>query len=217
MRDNVESIGLALAVEDVYSLAAQLGVDAQQASRDEFGVKIEELEIGAAVWLRDMFKDSILRKGENSMSAQTNNSTAAQIPNTEAYSTNFYFDIEVDEGNVFSAQMTVRGGQHGGDHLDRVLGAMRFVIKHGGSPQRRGRQAESAATPAPSNASNKWEWTKGDRGKNMLVLRGDAAEPNEIPCPVHDGKMLKRKSNDDGAWLSHKSGEGYCSAGFKRV
>ena len=130
--------------------------------------------------------------------AQTDNGTAAlaqskepaTIPNTEAYSSNFYFDIEASEGQVFSAQMTVRGGVNGADHLDRVLGAMRYVLKRGGSAQRRGKHADGPA-PAATNGQ-KWEWTKGAKGRSELVLRGDQAEPDAVPCPVHEGKTLKR-------------------------
>jgi hypothetical protein len=40
------------------------------------------------------------------------------------------------------------------------------------------------------------------------------SEPNEISCPIHGGKTLKRKTNDRGSWLSHKDGDNWCTAGF---
>jgi hypothetical protein len=143
--------------------------------------------------------------------------TVAEVPNTEAYSSNFYFDLDV-EGQTFSAQMTVRGGINGLDHIDRLIAAMKKIVEKGGVPKTRGRQQEAAAPSA--GAAEKWEWDKGERGRDVLVLRGESPEPDAVPCPKHPGKNFKRKWNDDGAWLSHKDANspgGYCSAGFKRI
>jgi len=71
---------------------------------------------------------------------------------------------------------------------------------------RRGRQSENGSAPPLANGSDKWEWAKGQKGRNELVLRGNQAEPDAVPCPVHQGKTLKRKYNEDGSWLSHRTG-----------
>lgn len=54
-----------------------------------------------------------------------------------------------------------------------------------------------------------------NKGKMTLVIRPDGSQPNEIACPIHAGQKLRRRSNDNGAWLSHKLGDGYCSANFQ--
>jgi len=74
---------------------------------------------------------------------------------------------------------------------------------------------------APASSSGPYEWKMKNgaleisRGKMTLLIRGDASEPNEIACPQHAGKTLKRRANDDGSWLSHKQGESFCSASFQ--
>lgn len=85
------------------------------------------------------------------------------------------------------------------------------------SPTAEAAPATNGSSPAPSGPYE-WKMKNGAldmfKGKMTLILHGSAAEPNEIPCPQHPGKMLKRRANDDGAWLSHKQGEGFCSASF---
>lgn len=65
-----------------------------------------------------------------------------------------------------------------------------------------------------------WKMDKGalalKNGKMQLALATGVAEPEKLVCPRHDGQTLKRRSNDKGAWMSHKDGEDYCSAVFVR-
>src|SRR5262249_55896218 len=201
------SIGLQMLAEDVRALAGKLGGNADRYAWTFYERTVDELTQQEMGQLKVELTE-LLSQGEKRMSAQTNTGTAAQpqkaaeIPNIEAYSTNFYFDMQV-EGQNFAGQMTVRGGLNGPDHLHRVLGAMKVVVQNGGVAKGpRGQQAQGSA-PAASNGSG-FEWTKGDKGRNMLVLRGGAAEPESVPCPVCDGKTLKRRTGADGdSWLSH--------------
>lgn len=60
-------------------------------------------------------------------------------------------------------------------------------------------------------------------GKAILVLQDNEREPEQVPCPIHPGKTLKRREKDNESWLSHKDGQDrdgrdvYCSASFGRV
>jgi hypothetical protein len=155
------------------------------------------------------------------MSAQTDNGAPApqtkandklvEVPNVDTYSTNFYVDITPIEGHTFSAQMTVRGGANGLDHIQRVLGAMRAIIANGGAAKTRGKAAQNG-----QQNGNGWEWGKAKNGRTVLYLREGQAEPDEVPCPVHDGKTFKRRVNGDGSWLTHRDGAGYCNAAFAK-
>ena len=71
-------------------------------------------------------------------------------------------------------------------------------------------QAPDRRPPAPV-----YEW-QAKNGKAILVLNADQPEPFEVDCPIHPGSKLKRRTNDNGSWLSHKEGDGYCSASFGR-
>jgi len=159
------------------------------------------------------------------MSAQTDNTSPApqtkadklvEVPNVDAYSTNFYFDMAV-EGQTFSAQMTVRGGANGLDHIQRVQGAMKEIVSRGGAARTRIKGGE-AAQPAQDNGNqqNGLDWGKNKQGRRVLFLNGTEPEPDSVPCPLHPGKTLKRKVNNDGSWLTHKDGDSFCNAGFAK-
>jgi len=145
---------------------------------------------------------------ENGPAPQTKAERLVEVPNVDAYSTNFYFDLAV-EGQTFSAQMTVRGGANGLDHIQRVQGAMKEIVQRGGAARTRNK-----AEAAPAQAG--LEWGKSKRGRTVLILREGQPEPDNVPCPVHDGKTFRRKTNEDGSWLSHKDGDTFCTAGFEK-
>lgn len=74
--------------------------------------------------------------------------------------------------------------------------------------------------PAPRPAAPVYEWAEKNN-KMILVLKDNQPEPNEVECPLHPGKTMKRRTNrDNESWLSHKDGDGddrYCSAKFGRT
>src|SRR5262249_31793323 len=113
----VATIGRDMLCEDVRALAGKLGTNADRYAWAFYERTVDELTQTELGQLKVELTET-LSQGEKRMSAQTNTGTAAQpqkaaeIPNTEAYSTNFYFDMQVD-GHTFAGQMTVRGGLNG--------------------------------------------------------------------------------------------------------
>ena len=73
-------------------------------------------------------------------------------------------------------------------------------------------------------ATVSWRMKSGaldmDKGKLHLIVPPGLAEPNEIACPIHQGKTLKRRVKKDGTgnpWLSHKEGDDWCSAYYEHA
>src|SRR5215831_11527329 len=179
MREAIPNIGLEVAREDIRSLAAGLRTPADKICGQWYEKTLDELTLTEATNLRLELVELISQQGE-SMSAQTNTGTAAQpqkaaeIPNTEAYSTNFYFDMQV-EGQTFAGQMTVRGGLNGPDHLHRVLGAMKVVVQSGGVAKGpRGQQAPASQSNGNSHSKKAdsgepWEFVS-EKGKMVVQV-----------------------------------------------
>ena len=82
-------------------------------------------------------------------------------------------------------------------------------------------------TPSPPDAvSNQsactWRTKSGsldmDKGKLHLIVPPGGTEPQDIACPLHAGKTLKRRTKKDGtgnAWMSHKEGDDWCTAWYE--
>ena len=68
----------------------------------------------------------------------------------------------------------------------------------------------------PADGSLPDGWIRTEKGKLLLKLQANEAEPNEVECPIHPGEKMKRRTNDKGSWLSHKHDEIWCSANFAR-
>lgn len=132
----------------------------------------------------------------------------------EETSTNFYWVVGREQR--FNLQTTIRGNPSPvqiAAHIKAALSAMKVALDLGGEAKQVG-----GSSPAAGPASGgEWEWGKGDKGKTVLILRGEQPEPAEVPCPIHQGKAMKRRTNAEGSWLSHKDGDSYCSASFKRA
>jgi len=123
-------------------------------------------------------------------------------------------------------QITLRAGVTGEIIVDVMKARSEFLdvaLKGGYKFPEKPKPAQVGAdAPAGQNgqaASYYWKQENGalavKKGKMILVLRTGASEPNELLCPQH-GKTMKRRTNDNGSWLSHKiSEDSYCSAVFE--
>jgi len=128
--------------------------------------------------------------------------------------TNFYFTIGNEQ--VFNCQIHVKGSptpEQIEAHIKSAINAMTAVVRHGGKAKQVGQQPAANGKPADPPAPQ-FEFYSA-RGKTYFKLPEGAPEPNELTCPVH-GKTMKRKTNPDGAWWSHKDGDGWCGASVGR-
>lgn len=87
--------------------------------------------------------------------------------------------------------------------------------------QESGVDSEFPLPVEPGTGGISWR-TKGGvldmyKGKLHLIIPPGSVEPEEIACPIHQGKVLKRRSNEKGAWISHKEGDGYCNGSFEHT
>ena len=136
---------------------------------------------------------------------------------TETARTSFCWSYGGKEGReVFNLETTISGTLDEAEiesHITSAIRAMGAVFRHGG------RAKWGGASPAPqintgteSGAGpNGYEWGRGRTGRTVLLLHKGASEPDEIECPVHAGKIMKRRSNEGGSWLSHKEGDSFCT------
>lgn len=135
---------------------------------------------------------------------------------TDECSTNFYFSIGKEE--VFNCQLTIRGNPTPAKlqaHIRSAVAGMEAIVKSGGHA-RQGKSDSAGAQSSPSQGNGSaYNFKQGKGGKTFVVLGKDQAEPNKIPCPNHDGKELKRQTNERGAWYSHKQDDGYCSVSIE--
>lgn len=135
---------------------------------------------------------------------------------SEECSTNLYWTF--GEAEIFNLQSTFRGNptkEEMRSHLQSVVDGMKLIVDRGGHAKAIG-SGKIETTAAKSNGNGNGYGFTSRKGKNYLVLVGNQPEPEEIDCPTHDGKKMKRRTNDNGSWYSHKHGDSYCSAGITR-
>jgi len=138
----------------------------------------------------------------------------------ESARTSFWWTYGGKEGReVFILKTTIHGTPGEGEiegHINSAIRAMGAVFRHGGRAKRENsnpaarRGAVNGRAPAPTAGG--YEWGRARTGKSVLLIEKSAGEPEEIECPIHPGKIMKRRSNEGGSWLSHKEGDTYCTA-----
>jgi hypothetical protein len=90
---------------------------------------------------------------------------------------------------------------------------MGAVFRHGGRARWSGAEPVRPVNGGTSRGSGAgYEWGRSRTGKSVLLIHREAGEPDEIECPIHAGKTMKRRANESGSWLSHKEGDTYCTA-----
>ena len=164
---------------------------------------------------------------------------AGQMDNTDDRSengaqsarTSFWWAYGGKEGReVFILKTTISGTPAEGEiegHINSAIRAMGAVFRHGGrakteswrakressdSAARRATSLEKIEGRASAAGPGGYEWGRARTGKSVLLIEKSAGEPDEIECPIHSGKIMKRRSNEGGSWLSHKEGDTYCTA-----
>ena len=164
---------------------------------------------------------------------------AGQMDNTDDRSgngaqsarTSFWWAYGGKEGReVFILKTTISGTPAEGEiegHINSAIRAMGAVFRHGGrakteswraktevsdSAARRAASLEKIESRASAAGPGGYEWGRARTGKSVLLIEKSAGEPDEIECPLHPGKIMKRRSNEGGSWLSHKEGDTYCTA-----
>ena len=138
----------------------------------------------------------------------------------ETASTRFCWAYGGKEGReVFSLETTINGSVNEAEiesHIVSAIRAMGAVFRHGGRARWNGlatsASADKTLTREPAEPAPAYKWGRSRTGKNALVLHKGASEPEEIECPLHAGKIMKRRANESGAWMSHKEGDSYCTA-----
>jgi hypothetical protein len=149
--------------------------------------------------------------------------------------TSFWWAYGGKEGReVFILKTTISGTPAEGEiegHINSAIRAMGAVFRHGGrakteswrakretsdSAARRAASLEKIEGRASAAAPGGYEWGRARTGKSVLLIENSAGEPDEIECPIHPGKIMKRRSNEGGSWLSHKEGDTYCTARIQR-
>jgi len=152
--------------------------------------------------------------------------------------TSFWWAYGGKEGReVFILKTTISGTPAEGEiegHINSAIRAMGAVFRHGGrakteswrakteswrakpevsdSAARRAASLEKIESRASAAGPGGYEWGRARTGKSVLLIEKSAGEPDEIECPLHPGKIMKRRSNEGGSWLSHKEGDTYCTA-----
>src|SRR5262245_55233721 len=151
--------------------------------------------------------------GEEMGKAEDNSGNGGQ----ETAKTSFCWTYGGKEGReVFNLETTISGTLSEADiesHITSALRAMGAVFRHGG------RAKWVGGGPAPQISTSRdsargltgYEWGRGRTGRSVLLVHKNASEPDEIECPVHPGKMMSRRSNEGGSWLSHKEGDSFCT------
>ena len=138
----------------------------------------------------------------------------------ESARTSFWWAYGGKEGReVFVLKTTIRGTPGEGEiesHINSAIKAMGAVFRHGGRAKRESSNRDGRP-PAPSDRASTtttggYTWGRARTGKSVLLIQKSAGEPDEIECPIHPGKIMKRRSNEGGSWLSHKEGDTYCTA-----
>jgi len=145
--------------------------------------------------------------------------------------TSFWWAYGGKEGReVFILKTTISGTPAEGEiegHINSAIRAMGAVFRQGGrakteswrakpevsdSAARRAASLEKIESRASAAGPGGYEWGRARTGKSVLLIEKSAGEPDEIECPLHPGKIMKRRSNEGGSWLSHKEGDTYCTA-----
>jgi hypothetical protein len=134
---------------------------------------------------------------------------------TECARTSFWWAYGGKEGReVFVLKTTIRGTPGEAEiesHINSAIRAMGAVFRHGGRAKRESpastAQAQSANGRASAGTPGPYEWGRARTGKNVLLIQKSSSEPDEIECPIHPGKIMRRRSNEGGSWLSHKEGD----------
>jgi hypothetical protein len=102
----------------------------------------------------------------------------------------------------FECQLTLRG-ESGMDLLEKVQGAIAFLLKNGCTPSIN-IYSKPRPTPTPSN-----------NGHNGSAEQSNGNDPDERSfCPIHQCTM-KRWEKDGRVWYSHKAGDQWCTGKAK--
>jgi hypothetical protein len=140
---------------------------------------------------------------------------------SEPASTRFCWIYGGKEGReVFSLETTISGTLSEPEidsHIVSAIRAMGAVFRHGGRARWNGAEPNRSAAATSLGRGGAYEWGRGRTGKSVLLIHKDAMEPDEIECPIHAGKTMKRRTNEGGSWLSHKEGDSYCTARIQAV
>ena len=105
----------------------------------------------------------------------------------------------------FECQLTLRG-ESGLDLLEKVQGAIAFLLKSGCTPVAFA-YSKPRSTPAPSN--------NGHNGNSEQSDNGNGHNQDERSfCPIHQCEM-KRWEKDGRVWYSHKAGDQWCTGKVK--
>src|SRR5262245_55546315 len=209
------NVGMQMLLEDVRALAGKLGGNADRYAWSFYERTVDELTQQEMGQLKVELTE-LLSQGETAMTETATGAVRQTAPTTEEASSNFFYTYGGKEGReVFNVQMTVRGAmtdQQIEAHVTSTIKAMAAIVRHGGHAKPVGQQAKESAPEASNGHSKGPEFFVGNKGRRMVKFPQGLAEPNEIECPTHSGARMKRRTNENGAWYSHRDGDGYCSA-----
>lgn len=147
------------------------------------------------------------------------------VPSAVGHASEFRDSSEVNwTSHVENCETSANGRAlaNRGYSIDRGIASREEIEKvrrHQEAPRTEPHNAPTTGNyfPPSSNRNPPPVWDEKNN-KLILVLEDDQREPQEVPCPLHLGKTMKRRVNADSeSWLSHKDGERYCSAKFGRL
>ena len=104
----------------------------------------------------------------------------------------------------FECQLTLRG-ESGMDLLERVQGAISFLLKNGCKPCTNGKYGTHASNGNGSHPLNQEDTSEADSNGNGT---------DRSYCPIHNVTMKKWEKNGR-VWFSHKVGDQWCSGKAK--